>query len=838
MRTTPLRAIQRTRLDLALLLLASLGLVAALATGLQDTSIKEATSLGVERLTLFVMVAAAALVAAILVVRELLSARRAAKAAREESARLRAELATAQSITQAEPHILIYWEPQKPLRIVTHSLTGVPGLPEDGAELLRFGLWLEPRSAEQLKAALDRLFLDGTAFSIIVKTRAGGTLEADGRASGGRAVFRLRDVASYRQELAHIVQHHQRLAGDIRASRALIDALPMPAWIRGANSRLAWVNSAYVAAVEAHGAEEVVERQIELLESRQRKAVERQLAKGEGYRERMHLSLGGERKAHDVLVLPVEQGTVGAALDVTALEVAQVELNRQTAAYDRTLDRLSTAVAIFSSEQRLTFFNEAFAALWQLDADWLRKMPTDGAVLDRLRERGRLPEVQNYRDWKARVLSCYATGLEYHDDWHLPDGRTLHVSAEHRPDGGVTYLYADETERLALATNYNALMNVQRETLDSLKEGVAVFGTDGRLKLSNSAFQRIWKLAPGALAINSHVDEFIRQAGALYQNGSDWAEIRRTITAFSDAREEIQGQMLRPDQSVIDFASTALPDGGTLLTFADVTVAKRYERALVEKNEALVVADRLKSQFIGHVSYELRTPLTNIIGFSELLSSPYIGQLNAKQLEYLSDITSSSKTLLAIIDDILDLATMDAGTLELKLGPVSVHNVIRSAIQGIHDRALRANLTLDIAVADDATGFIGDEQRIRQVLYNLLSNAVGFSKTGGTVHLTCWREGGAMLFSIEDEGVGIPKDQQRRIFERFESLSQGSKHRGAGLGLSLAKKLVELHGGTLTLDSEPGKGTCVTISLPERGAGLLPADMEGRQPAVATYPGP
>ena len=147
---------------------------------------------------------------------------------------------------------------------------------------------------------------------------------------------------------------------------------------------------------------------------------------------------------------------------------------------------------------------------------------------------------------------------------------------------------------------------------------------------------------------------------------------------------------------------------------------------------------------------------------------------------------------------------------------------------GIRDGAIRAKLTLDIAVADDATQFAGDEARVRQILFNLLSNAVGFSKSGGVIQVSCWREAGYMTFAVEDQGVGIPKEHQASVFERFESGSQGSKHRGAGLGLSIVRQLVELHGGTTSLESEPGIGTRVTIRFPERGIGL--AKLEAASP--------
>jgi signal transduction histidine kinase len=343
---------------------------------------------------------------------------------------------------------------------------------------------------------------------------------------------------------------------------------------------------------------------------------------------------------------------------------------------------------------------------------------------------------------------------------------------------------------------------------------VAVFATDGRLTIFNSAFAQIWRLSRNTLSEGPHIDEIIAQCSQLYDDKRTWARISRAVTGISDRRQAVDGQMMRPDDSFIDFAVSPLPDGATLMTFVDVSDTKRYEQTLLERNEALEAADRLKNQFISHVSYELRTPLTNIIGFSELLSSPRTGELNSKQREYLNDISASSRTLLAIINDILDLATIDAGALELKLATVTVAAVVDTAVLAVRDRANRARLNLDVRVDENAVEFVADEARVRQVLYNLLSNAIGFSKPGDVITVRAWQEPGTMAFAVEDQGVGIPKEQQRRVFERFESRSQGSKHRGAGLGLSIVKSLVELHGGTMSLESEPGRGTRVTVRLP------------------------
>ena len=800
-----------------MLLLASLVVVAALVVAVADGGSIPLAGLQPRIILVLSIAAGAAALAGAMLMRRVSRQGGAQGGAVDEVAELRRNLLTAEAIIKAEPQVLVFWDQGQGVRVMTHTLAGIAGLPEDDGEFLKFGRWLDVASAQELKKGLDGLFAEGRPFTLLLKTATGGHVEADGRATGGRAILRLREVAGRKRDLAKILEQHRLLVRDTLAGRTLLNSLPLPVWFRNSDGRIEWVNDAYVKAVEARDDKEVRERQIELLEARQREAVQTALAKGTPYRERVHLISGGARKAHDVVVLPLEGARVGAAIDVAALETAQGELVRHVAAYERTLDRVATGVAIFGPDQRLTFFNEAYRKLWLLDPHWLATKPSDSEVLDRLRELSKLPEVGNYRDWKAKLLAGYKTGTEYEDWWHLLDGRTIHVVSAQRPDGGLTYLYDDATERFALESRYNAMIDAQRETLDSLKEGVAVFATDGRLKIFNSAFAQIWRLSRTTLGEGPHIDEIIGACNALYDDLPTWARISRAVTGISDRRQQVAGQMTRPDQSEIDFAVSPLPDGATLITFVDVTDTKRYEQTLLERNDALVAADRLKNHFISHVSYELRTPLTNIIGFSELLSNPRTGDLNSKQREYLNDISASSRTLLAIINDILDLATMDAGALELKLAPVRVASVVETAVLGVRDRANRARLNLDIRVAQDADEFVADEARVRQVLYNLLSNAIGFSKPSDTISISAWREAGMMAFAVEDQGVGIPKEQQQRVLERFESRSQGSKHRGAGLGLSIVKSLVELHGGSMSLESEPGRGTRVTVRFPESG---------------------
>jgi len=396
----------------------------------------------------------------------------------------------------------------------------------------------------------------------------------------------------------------------------------------------------------------------------------------------------------------------------------------------------------------------------------------------------------------------------------LPDGRTLRVVTTPNPEGGVTYLFDDVTERLDLERRFDALIRVQGETLDNLGEAVAVFGSDGRLRLSNPAFARMWEVDAAMLAVHPHI-EILMQSCLPLGAEATWEALRTAVTAF-EGRAPAASRMERRDGAIIDCATIPLPDGATLVTFTDVTASVNVERALVERNEALIAAEKLKQDFVQHMSYELRSPLTNITGFTELLGAPNIGALNARQREYLGYIASSTNALLAIVDNILDLATIEAGAMTLNLAPIDIRATMQAAVAGVQDRLAQDEITLELRAAPGIGAFVADEPRIRQVLFNLLSNAVGFSPNGGRVVLAAERRTDALVLSVADQGPGIPPEMKDKVFDWFESHPLGSRHRGVGLGLSLVRSFVTLHGGTVRIDSEVGRGTTVICVLPAR----------------------
>lgn len=758
-----------------------------------------------------------AVLTAVLLVRARMRASDNEVAARSEIAALRGDVERAIALLCAEPQVLVIWAADSEEPEILGDTSVVTPVPI-ARRTLAFGSWLPAVNARQLDAAVEALRSRGESFAMMLTTTAGRHIEAEGRAVGGRAILRLKEVTGAKRALADLRAQHERFVDEVASLRALLEALPSPAWSRSRGGELAWVNPAYAQAVEAKDVADAIAQQLELLERSAREQLFATRAAGEIYSARLPVIAAGQRRVLDVLDVPSSRGSAGIGIDVTEVETMRAELVHLVEAHRRTLDQLSTPVAIFTAEQRLAFSNAAFRILWDLDPAFLEQGPTDAAILDRLRAARKLPEQADFRQWRAQLHEAYRAIEPKEHWWHLPDGRTLRVITTPNPDGGITYVFDDLTERLNLERQHDALIRMQGETLDHLAEGVALFGSDGRLRLSNPAFARIWELPALRLRERPHVESVIEWCRKLAPEAAFWEMLRAAVTGL-EAREPVAGKVERTDGAVLQCATVPLPDGGTLVTFQDLTDSVQVERALRDRNEALEAADALKNDFVHHVSYELRTPLTNIIGFTHLLRDPATGPLSEKQGEYLGYISSSSAALLAIINDILDLASIDAGAMKLDLGPVDIRKTMEAAAEGVRDRLAEHGLALDIRSPSGIGSFTADERRIRQILFNLLSNAVAFSRPGGRITLAAERRSDAVVFSVRDEGRGIPPDLAERVFNRFETHALGSQHRGAGLGLSIVRSFVELHGGSVRLETAEGLGTTVTcVFPPESGA--------------------
>jgi len=603
----------------------------------------------------------------------------------------------------------------------------------------------------------------------------------------------------------------------------MLDALPLMVWRRGTDLSLAQVNRAYVDAIQPGADDDGTRRPSELedVEVLADPALARRArSSGLAQSESRHVVIGGSRRLMEFNEVPSEDsGVVGYALDFTHLEEVQEELSSHVAAQSDVLENLAVAVAIYGSDTRLKFYNSAYARLWDADPGWLDTEPTLGDELEKLRERRLVTEQVDFRAHKQEQIALFTSLIAPTETLvHLPDGKTLFKRVSPHPLGGLMFTYEDVTDRLSLEARYNTMIEVQRRTLDNLYEGVSLIGPDGRLKLCNSAYGRLWQLSEADLAGEPRLADLVDKTRHFYPvDDQDWEEQRAEVLSRLMSREPVSGSYDRADGSILQYAGVPLPDGMMLMTYFDVTDSDRVERALRERNEALEEADRLKSEFVANVSYELRTPLNTIIGFAGVMHGNMFGPLNERQAEYVAGILEASEALLELINDILDLATIEAGYMTLDRVEFDIHSMISGVFTLNRERARGKEQKLVLDCAPDIGSMFADERRLKQVLFNLVSNAIKFTPEQGVITLGAVRDEGDILFRVEDTGVGIHEEEQERVLEKFE---RGNRPRGrqsgvgAGLGLSLVKSFVELHGGDVRLTSEPDTGTAIVCRMP------------------------
>ena len=418
------------------------------------------------------------------------------------------------------------------------------------------------------------------------------------------------------------------------------------------------------------------------------------------------------------------------------------------------LEKLGTAIVIFGPDTKLQFFNANFVNLWGLDEDWLRTEPTHGEILEELRAHRRLPEQVDFQAYKKERLELYTSLIEPSEElMHLPDERVLRTVVNPHPFGGLLFTFEDVTDRLTLERSYNTLIAVQRESLNNLHEAVAVFGDDGRLKLHNPAYERIWHFTPETMEGEPRVTEIVEGAKDLFRYDGDWPSFKEKVISRTIDHTPRTGRFERTDGTVLDYASVPLPDGAILFSYLDVTDSINIERALRERNEALETADRLKSEFVANMSYELRTPLNTIIGFTEILANQYFGTLNERQVDYTRGILESSQQLLHLIDDILDLAMIQAGRLALELQPVDIKAMMTSLLGLFEERAIKQGVALKLDCAKNIGEMVADGRRLKQALFNLISNSIRHTPEKGKITLSAKRDGENIILTVADTGA-------------------------------------------------------------------------------------
>lgn len=679
-----------------------------------------------------------------------------------------------------------------------------------------------------LKNGLKNSFLINLAVEIAGEEKhfqcsANRVIDRQGNTKG--IILWFFDISEYITEFDYILHDNHRLNKDLALYVNVLNALPIPVWQRNIELDIKYHNHAYSRFVEHSSSAN--DKKLSMYEDA-KKLAKKAWENKSLMKEQQHLIKGGERRLYEISETPLleEEMLIGTAQDISGIEKVEKEIELHVSAHSELLESSSSAMAIYGGDTRLKFFNNAFCKLWGLEENWLNQHPTYAEVLETLRERRKLPEQANFKEFRTQQLQLFKDLIKpFNDFFYLPDGRALRVIVIPHALGGLLFSYEDMSDRLAIERSYNTLIAVQQTTLDNLKEGVAVFGENGRLKLYNPNYMRILGHTPKSLEGEPHISSLLDQSKHLFVHDKNWDALRDKLISDMTNREGHSRRLDMTDGRIFDRTTVPLPDGGTLISYMDITDSILVERSLRERNEALEEADRVKTEFLANVSYELRTPLTSVLGLSEMLLQQVPGKLNDKQNYYVENIHKSSNQLMALINDILDLSTMGAGqmTLDVKmfeLEPLLIR--MKTFVEESHKDEAFAPISLDIS--KDTGLLLGDEKRVRQIVLSLLNNALKFTPPEGNIILGAKSSSkGEVMFWVEDNGIGIATDEQGKVFDQFHKTQWASRKSisGAGLGLSVAKNIVELHGGRIKLESKPDEGTKVTCYLKRNNKNLL-----------------
>ncbi|WP_313534998.1 ATP-binding protein [Sphingomonas sp.] len=700
---------------------------------------------------------------------------------------------------------------------------GLEGPVESLARLTQKDSGLDPEDVALLGEQVEAAQRAGQSFRLSLPVRGSermllvlGERASEAVETPGSVLLWVLDATDSQAEVGALEREADRLRAAFDALTALIEAAPMPMWYRGPDLRLLMVNTAYVHAVEGRDAEDVVSRGVELVDGAglggplANAAIARDTQEPQSAA--MPATIAGARRMLRLHDVPLPTGGIaGFAVDIEELERARGGLKRFAEAQRAMLDRMSAGVAQFGSDRSLVFCNQPFRRLFAMKNEWLADRPEFDRVLERMREARKLPDVRDFPHWKAERREWFTAPEAVEESWSI--GTThLRVVAQPLPEGGLLLIFEDQTQQLELQREHGEMQQVRTATLDSLAEAVAVFGK-GRLQLWNRKFRQVWGFEDGFLDGHPQIATIVKAAGGKLVNAARAEIIGDLIRLAAKDRQQRGSSITFANGRHFDIAAVPLPDGNALVTMLDTTDRQRVERALRDRNEALEAADRVRTAFVANMSYELRTPLTSIKGFGEMLQGGFAGKLSADGKEYVEAILMSVDRLGGLIDDVLDLTQsegqpIERETVDIELAATSAADVIAPLAKG---------KAIDLVIEDAGTAgvVLGDARRLRQTVEHLLRHAVSHTPEGGRVLLHLDGNARVARVIVSDDGPGMAPEAVARAFDRFAQVgtSRGGD-RALGLGLPLAKQFVEAHGGRIELISEPGQGTLVTVELP------------------------
>jgi signal transduction histidine kinase len=692
---------------------------------------------------------------------------------------------------------------------------------------------IDSKDAEDLSFHFNRLKKVGTSFKITVKTLADSNkIEI----SGSRLLINnvetvLLWCSNITNSSSLISSLEQRLSDATAKADFLsetLDVLPVFVWRRNKKLEITYCNKMYASAIDA-SVEKILLDNIPLIPGnlfgQGHSLAENAKKCNRNQSIAQFMIIDGIRKKLSIHeCIASHENLIGFAIDITTEENLAANLDRVMTANCEVLESLSTAIAIFNENTRLTFFNSAYRHLMKLESGWLHAKPTYAEILDESRNNRQLPEHADFQAFKKSQLALFTSITSPLQEMvHLPNGKALRLVISPYPMGGLSFMYEDVTDSLALQRKNNTLLAVQKETLDNLYEGITVYGSDNRLKIVNNAMLKIWKLDKDRELSEwrgTHLSKMLEALKDSLNYGADWQVFQEDAISNLTDRIAKTGRLLKNDNSVILFSYIPLPDGAHMHSFIDITDTCVVENAIMEKNQALKAAQKLRFEFVSGISTELKEPLNVLIGFAELLMHQYFGALNEKQTEYCRCILDASNQLHQLINNLLEMVSIDIDSRNLDLLAFSLEEAMDELILSLEKRAKGKNIDIARNYSVDAPPFYGDKTRIKQAVFNILANAIQFTPPNGKIDVILAIDEAKAKIIVKDQSIGHSKDEKKRVFKRTGNRISFLNTDSNSVSMPLVRSLIELHGGTLSISSDV-EGTSVICSLPIKKAEIL-----------------
>lgn len=697
----------------------------------------------------------------------------------------------------------------------------------DGGRIDGGGGGLTSEQLEELTEAVRRCQRTANPFRMVVTPRGSkrslalrGHLADPQVSPGGAALVWVFDFSDSESELVQLRSEAARAREDFAALVGLIEAAPMPMWFRGPDGDLRLVNDAYVRAVAGQDARQVVADGIELVEIvdglTARQVALQAAAKHLPIERMVSATIDGQRRALRVSDLPLgDEGVAGYAVDIEDMEELGRDFRAFRDAQRAMFDQLSAGVAQFDAKHQLTFANQPFQRIFALGPAVMLDPPPFERLLDMARDAGRVPEARDFPAWRRERAGWFMSSQPQEEAWTLADGTHLRIVAQPLPDGGMMLIAEDRTEQLRLSAMRDTLLRTRTATFDSLFESVAVFAPDGRMQLWNRRFAADWGLDEDFLDTHPRIESLLERIARRLAKPVKAKAVGDAVRSATLDRKQTGGRAVLADGRSLEYAGVPLPDGNGLLTVLDITDSQKAEEALRERNVALEEADAMKTRFLANMSYEFRTPLTSIGGFAELLQAGLGGELSEQGREYVAAILSSVDRLGEQIESVLDLSQSEAGMLPLAQEEIDLLPFVTKLVEDRAQRIRDAGLSLDLRGDKSAGRMTGDKRRLGRALGHLIDNAIAATPRGGRILVELGAHKGHARIVISDNGPGMDSATLARALEGIKLSADGkSVERRQGLGLPLARQLIEAHGGALELLSEPGQGTAAIVELP------------------------